>query len=410
MGIGFIIGSGGIGKTWFLDEVIRGANQPDTLRLRLTGDAVDRQFARVIEELVASARDGADFANTTNVIGELRDLFVDFERELRELADRNKELAELVGFVVSHAAVVAAVAAATVAGDPGVAVKAAPTLAKYGDQALKQVVEGALKFRVFAVKKRARHVRELAADPFPIVARELVRDLASVLAVSRGIRFWRASRHRRLMIVLDDWERLGPELERFVVGPFLDALERAPFATTILILGRARPRDEAWNRKHKSKQFGDPISLGPLTRAESEQYLRQRGLSDEAAVARILQETNGYPLLLDLLVEDEVAESRGSILSLERFVGRITQWMSDEQRSWAERLAFLDDVNVDAIRRVLPDVDAQQVHKWFREEGSLRDRRSEHFSMVPAIRSRICRLLQKQSPEQFEALKKAAAP
>jgi hypothetical protein len=409
LGIGFVLGSGGIGKTWFLDGVLREFPGDHSVRLRLTGEVSERPFTKVVEDLIGSMVEGDDdFPRTTSDIETLRDVYVEFERELRELAERNKELAELIGFVVSRAAVLAAIATATAAGSPEAALAAAPTIAKYGDAALKQLVEAALRFRVFAVKKHARRVRELAADPYPTVARSLVRDLESSLVESRGIMFWRERQKKRLMIVLDDWEKLGAELERFVVGPLLDQLERARFDTSLVILGRARPRDEAWNRKHKGNQLGE-ITLGPLSRAESEEYLRQRGLLDDSAVSRILDETNGYPLLLDLLVDDEVAESRGSILSLEQFVSRITQWMTDEQRRWAERLAFLDHVSVEAIRRVLPEADAERVHKWFREEGSLRDRRSDTYSMVPAIRSRICELVRKRSPEEYDALKKAAA-
>jgi hypothetical protein len=72
-------------------------------------------------------------------------------------------------------------------------------------------------------------------------------------------------------------------------------------------------------------------------------------------------------------------------------------------------LAFLEDVNADTVRRMLPDSEPMEVVEWFKQEASLRSPETEKWRMLPLIRSRLQASIQNDSPSQYQTYKEMAA-
>lgn len=123
---------------------------------------------------------------------------------------------------------------------------------------------------------------------------------------------------------------------------------------------------------------------------------------------RILKDSLGLPFLLAAEAECE-RHGGGSALSLQIFVDRTTRWMSREQKTWALALAFLEDVNADTVRCMLPDSEPMEVVEWFKQEASLRSPETEKWRMLPLISSRLQASIQNDSPSQYQTYKEMAA-
>jgi hypothetical protein len=122
----------------------------------------------------------------------------------------------------------------------------------------------------------------------------------------------------------------------------------------------------------------------------------------------VIKDSLGLPFLLAAEVECEL-RGRGSALSLQKFVDRATRWMTQEQKGWALALAFLDDVNADAVRCTLPDSEPMEVVEWFKKEASIRSPETGKWRMLPISRSRIQASVQNDSPSQYQTYKEMAA-
>ncbi|CAN5870360.1 hypothetical protein BH11MYX2_BH11MYX2_19530 [soil metagenome] len=110
---------------------------------------------------------------------------------------------------------------------------------------------------------------------------------------------------------------------------------------------------------------------------------------DAEKVERIVTDTQGYPHLLESEVDDEI-HGQSSALSRELFFERTTQWMSAQQKQWAVRIAFLDEISLEIIPRVIPNVDPEAVLAWFKREASLRAPVADRWSMRPMISKIKC--------------------
>ena len=125
-------------------------------------------------------------------------------------------------------------------------------------------------------------------------------------------------------------------------------------------------------------------------------------------MARILDETAGYPYLLAGEVEAELDGGR-TALGLKGFHDRTTRWMSPTQRAWLVPLCFLDEINEETIAVILPNDDPRRVLEWFKGEASVRSPTANKWEVLPIIRSRICAYLKLDSPKRHRDFQERAA-
>jgi len=258
------------------------------------------------------------------------------------------------------------------------------------------------------IQGRGRRNR-LRAGIESALADGLVGDLAAILTGYRSEDRRKPTASKvagldRLLLIIDDFESIADKLNPFLIDHLVPLLSRSKFETLLVVLGRDRLSDThtGWRQQHESSLIGE-VRLAPFSREEGEQFVRESGVADDATIARLLDETAGYPFLLDGEVQAELAGGR-TALSLKGFYDRTTKWMNSIQRGWLTPLCFLDDVNEETIGVVLPGEDASRVLDWFKSESSVRSPIATTWEVLPIIRSRICAYQKLDSPKRFREL------
>ena len=155
----------------------------------------------------------------------------------------------------------------------------------------------------------------------------LVADLAAILSMYRRQDSVRPMPSKvpgldRLLLVLDDYESLDATITTFLADHLVPRLARASFETLIVVLGRDRLSDThpVWKQRHELR-FAGEVRLSPWTREEAETFLRGHGVTNDLAVTRILDDTEGYPYLLAGEVEAEL-DGGSTALGLKNFYER----------------------------------------------------------------------------------------
>jgi hypothetical protein len=408
LAIASMSGPGGIGKTFLLDHVLR---DPEVggrgyLVLRLQGSDRPRTLAQALAfDLITSHKDGDGdaFKELARCRAQLEAMDAqaraEIEKKVQSDPELPKQIADAFGFGVGLLEWV-----------PIPKAELAAKLAKrFGQKHVEEVVRLVQSALAYQLEDEPRVPlwpgasdtalrNRLRTKLFETLGEAFVADLSDLLVESWSVSRKKLKGRQRLLIVLDDYERLQPFLEGFLIQDLVPRLQNADFSTTLLVIGRDRVADThpAWKQNYGRFLLGD-IRLTEMNAAEAEEYVRTRGVTDPAAIARIVRDTSGYPYLLHSEVDAEL-EGGGSALALKTFFDRTTRWMSDEQRGWSLRLAFLDEISIDTIPKVLPDDDPERVLAWFKNEASLRSSSATTWAMLPIIRSRLRAHLRNDSP------------
>ncbi len=254
----------------------------------------------------------------------------------------------------------------------------------------------------------------LRADTEGVLADGLVADLSAILDRYRSQDRRKPMPSKvqgldRLLLIIDDFESVAAWLNPFLGEHLVPALDRASFQSLLVVLGRDRlsDTDPVWRQRHDALLLGE-LRLAAFSREEAEGFVRGRGITDDAAVQRILDETAGFPYLLAGEVEAELDGGR-TALGLKAFFDRTTRWMTPGQRAWLVPLCFLDEINLETIAAVLPEEDPFQVLEWFKGESSVRSPTGSRWEVLPVIRSRVCAYLKLDSPRRYGELLESAA-
>ncbi|HEX3760004.1 MAG TPA: hypothetical protein VHW23_14915 [Kofleriaceae bacterium] len=414
--VGSISGSAGIGKTFLLDHALRETDLRDrrytTLRVAAATNMLPT-LARVVEDLAASAKVLSSKTTEFPKVTECRHALEWMDRQAQEEVERGvahdtelaKAVAELYGLARGLVQFVSL--------PPAAVVKAVMSFVqpKHVEHVVR-LVQKAIAYqtekpRGLRGRSEARLRNRLRNQLEKTLAEALVADLGR--ALSRGILFPKDEADRgRLLLVVDDYERLSEVAGDFMLRHLVPMLAQASFDSVIVVLGRDRLVDThpGWRQHCQPHLLGD-IALAEFTHQEAEQYVRGRGVTDPEKVQRIVRDTAGYPFLLESEVDDEL-HGQSSALARELFVERTTQWMSPQQKKWAIRLAFLDEVSIETIPRVLPKDDSEAVLAWFKREASLRAPTSERWTMRPMIRTKIREHVRNDSQAMYDELTRAA--
>ena len=262
---------------------------------------------------------------------------------------------------------------------------------------------------LLGVTLRNRVRREL----FEVTAEELVSDLSAAIggyqAKDRAKITQAAIPHaKRLLIVLDDYELLGPRLGEFLVSALVPALAKAQFETVLVILCRddLEATHVGWGQ-HWRKYLREQIRLAAFDQATAFALLKQAGVAQEERRQTLFDATQGYPFLLSLVIEEAGAEAN-SALFLRRFYDRTTRWLSPQEREWFDRVCYLERVNEDTLARLFPREDVPHIQNWFEQEPSIRDPSATFFRVRPLIRDKVLRYLELKSPARHQAMLAAA--
>lgn len=427
-----ISGPGGVGKTFLLDLALESLDLDELGYLVLAVDAANAQargdFFAVLEGLFrASLPPPADPRK-------------DYFPRLRELAALHRTMVEAAAAEIDRsgapesvkkAAVVllraaqilnraqatsnpmlALVAAAVDDHDVQAVVDTAWTLVR----GLKTLHESDMSFLpgplrdLVGVTRRNR----LKKDLYRLTAEELRTDLAAAVAGYEGkdrIKMTqpRIPGRRRVLLVIDDYEVLGPVLADFLVGALVPELAASPLEVVVIILGRdeLEATHPGWaqhckrflRRQLRLAPFDEPTALGLLA-AAGVPAERQRAL---------FAMTQGYPFLLSLVIEEATTAGADSALFLKKFYDRTTRWMSPREQGWFVKLCYLERVDEDTLARLFPAEEVARIQDWFEREPSVRDPTAADFRVRALIRDKILRYEELRAPSRFRTLAKLAA-
>jgi hypothetical protein len=418
-----ISGPGGVGKSYFLREALEGVDVATTGTIVLGTDAASPQargelftlldglFRRSLPPPADPRRDY--FPRLREVAGYHRELERSLLAELRQADPRRPEdtlVALLRAGRVLNAHLPFPVGMAVQAiGEPEIRalVRAARAMQE------RTALPGPLR-DLLGVTRQNR----VRSDLYRLVAEELRGDLSAAIGgYERRDRIRITQRRipgaRRLALVIDDYEAVGPLLGDFLVGALVPELAAAPFDTALVIVGRddLEATHPGWAQHAKAYQR-EAIRLAPFDRAAAFALLAEAGLPEERR-APLFELTQGYPFLLTLALEEAAADGAESALFLRKFFDRTTRWMTPTEQEWFTRICYLDTVNEDTLARVFPADQAPRIQDWFEHEASIRDPAAALFRVRPLIREKVLRYLERRAPSRHAellALARGAAP
>ena len=412
-----ISGYGGIGKTYLLNMALQDLKPEESMQkmvLTINGadPAILGNFAAMLErgfapaQLSPPAKIGEYFPRTRRLIQKHADVAQRFHKELEKKA-ASADMKELLKSLF----------------DTGIAMNDVfGKTQEYVDfkhlreKGIEQELGDGLKaLEAFTSLDTSTWMPGLLKDLFGLrFSERLTTDLFGLAADCLGGDYAEAlssySNFQGLLLIIDDFEILGKTLTEFIVGKFAKMLQTAHFKTIMIILGRDDicDIDPAFNRNLGQQMLGR-LRLEPFSEEVACALLVEKGYS-EADARRLYRQTRGYPFLITALADRE--ENVGYY---QNFFLRTTQWMTREETEWLLPLCYLDEVNEDSIRAMLPPhVNAAAVMDWFAQEASVRDLGQRVYCVNPLIREMLFeyhrrRIGEKQQKEWIAKGKQAVA-
>jgi hypothetical protein len=432
LSVAAVIGPGGVGKSYLLDEVFRREKPFELGFMHLTVDASNPQtrsdfFGLVDGQLAARslpppARPDYDyFPQLRSVASLYRDMVEKARDELGRSnapgAVRTAALALLRTAHVLNDAIPKTRRILDVAKlgideeTASVALDAAWDLVtKLGVLRHSTSLPGPLR-DLFGLTKQNRVKRDL----FNFTADALCGDITASLLGYRKKDMLKLTHARldglsRLLIVFDDFEATAPVLGDFLVSALLPRLAAARFPTLVLIA--CRDDLEATHvgfGQHAKRWIKEQIVLRPFNRDDADALMTEAQIPAEKH-QRLFGATHGFPFLLALAIEEATAPDSESALLAKKFFDRTTRWMTERELGWFVALCYLDVVNEDTIRSVLGESeDPGLVQRWFEHEASIRDPAAKDFTIRPLIREKSLRYLAARAPSRHRAMLDRAA-
>lgn len=419
-------GPGGVGKSYLLSHVLDAADPASLGYLRLSVDGSNEQARRDFFGLIDGQLAKASLPPPAKAKH-------DYFPEVRRVAGQHRALVEAAAAELKSSAapdeLKSAVLGLLRAGQ--MLNKAVPKTRKLLDLhelAVKDADVASTLDKVWDLAGGLRVLRDASVLPGPVrdalglgqrervkndlygaTADALLSDLSAALGGYLRRDFFRFTQPRvagldRLLLIVDDFEALAPTLEEFLVGSLIPRLSDAPFATTLILLGRddLDAMHPAW-AQHNRRYIQEQIRLAPFERGAALAMLTEAGVP-EARREELFQATQGFPFLLSLLIEELGSEGADSALFLRKFFDRTTRWMSPREREWFVRICYLDHVNLDALARVFDGEEVEVIQDWFEKEASIRDPAAPVFRVRPLIREKVLRYLELRSPSRHREM------
>lgn len=401
-----VSGPGGIGKSHLMNEVL--ASSADALKgfLVLRVDGSNRQsiddFAALVGQLFSPSLEQGEAG---------RDYFPRTRNVLARFIRQREELEERIGRSSLSAESKHLTSALVKMGHWGVSkqIRGLPRLNQLEADAVGELF--AVGSSWLAQKLTRSSTLRLRHELHAMTAEAIVGDLREALVRGRLLRRNLATSDglTKLLIWIDDYEALSPVLEDFLLGALVPALAACEFDVVMWISGRDDLEDGNgdWSRQHK-RHLEPRVRLRAFDEATTRAMLKQLNV-DDAKAEQLFEATRGYPLLLQLLVEELTDGETGSALAARKFFERTTRWMTADEVEWFTRVCYLDRVNEDTLGRLFPKEQVPAIQSWFEKEPSIRDPNAAEFVVRPLIREKVLRYQELRSPTQHRELQRRAA-
>ena len=219
-----------------------------------------------------------------------------------------------------------------------------------------------------------------------------------------------ARRHARPLLLLDSYERMR------AMGGYLrrELLPSLPERTIVVIAARGAP-EQAWFEGGWESLVVD-LELGPLSRQESLELVRSRGVEEPRIAAELVAWAEGSPLAL-VLGADTVGESRGwnPHNAIERphmvqsLIRRLAEAEIDAAHLGALGVASTARVTtVELLRDVLPGEDPVDAFEWLASR-SFTEPLGEGLTLHELVRKAVRADLRRRDSERERELRRLIA-
>lgn len=428
-----ISGAGGVGKTFLVDHTISVIDLEHSGYVKLAADGlsaqlradfiglVDQKFA--IRTLHPPARPGKDYFPSIRTIADAyASLLDEAERELQGHPDSDPTKKQVILALLKGGQILNKLSPKTKGLLDFSAINLNPSEL---DSSIDASIEAAKKLEALAVKEQGllpRQFRQMIGmtlrnrirrELHAVTADYLFSDLCTFVGRRKtvkklGIKI-PGQEFSRLLIVLDDFEVLGPVLADFIFANLLPKLENADFPSTLIVVGRDdfAASNPDWSYRY-SRYFRDQIRLAPFSREQAMAYLKRMNITDEEA-EQLYKYTEGFPFLLKLVCDergsvttDNDSQNVGAADIPRQFFDRTTRWMSNREVEWFKKVVYLDKVNLDTLSWFFPANEIDTIMYWFEREGSIRDPRSKVFTVRGLIREKVLKHLAIRHPSEHK--------
>jgi hypothetical protein len=428
-----ISGTGGVGKTFLMDHVMEELGLEKSGYMKLAVDGLSSNNLRgdfigildqklVARPLHAPAKAGRDY------FPHIRDLAVAHAKFMEEMEGEIAASTDLAPFK--------GIAAALLRGGQFLN-RMVPKSKEYLDLSrlnishedldknFDHIVDSMQKMKILAFQEPTylpQAVRDvlgitmqgrLRRDLHGLAADYLLADISRVIGEERNDDGgWRQHdfEFNKLLIVLDDFEVLGPTLGDYVFGALVPKLAAARFTSVIVVIGRDtfQSSNPDWHFKYK-RFMRDQIRLFPFKKAEAIEYLATAGITGDEA-EEVYKYTEGFPFLMSLVVEergtleDSETGAIGGVDVARQFYDRTVRWMTPQQAEWFSAVVYLDRVNVETLSWFFPNELVPSIQYWFEREASIRDPRAQVFKVKNILRTKVVPYLGTRDPGRHKKM------
>lgn len=216
----------------------------------------------------------------------------------------------------------------------------------------------------------------------------------------------------RFIMILDDYEVTSKSLEGFLLDKLLPKIfgSQHGFKTTVLVVIGRRPIDlePDWVRIITRCRF-ERLDLNQFTREECQDLLQQVGCPPTEG-ARLYQETEGVPYLVNEVIQNLQNGTEGMAAYEEAFISRTTQWMTPQQERWFRGISYLNRIDLNTVTRLfelvetLDPQDAKSAFEWFKQEPSIREPFADSIIVRRIVRNKYLRVSARNDPAAHEEM------
>jgi tetratricopeptide (TPR) repeat protein len=200
---------------------------------------------------------------------------------------------------------------------------------------------------------------------------------------------------RPVVLCFDTWERTGAHLDEWLRGlPERGGLSAGVW---LVIAGRNPPGDE-WQPCQPLMAI---FELKEFTEEETRDYLKQRGITEEARLADILAFSEGVPVWVSTLAS---ARGGSATEAASGPVDRYLKWVDDErQRETALDCAAARRLDKDVVAALMGGDDAGKLFDWLRALPFVQSRPG-YWEYHPKVRQLMLRFARKRSAQDSQAV------
>lgn len=420
-----IEGPGGIGKTSLFDHVFDSVDfkKQNYLILRVDGNSLSTDMVdHAVTTLIDSAKANNPLKNpprhyfptVQNVSNNIESIRAEFSDEIkRKSPEKEINYARLINLAMSMGETINEISPKTKSYINFEKISPLQPIVNEAMPILESLQEESPSFfERLGIGNSTALRNAIKKDACAEISRAFFSDMSAILSGYQNKDFLKASHSKlhgvdKLLIIIDDYEKLQYPFEAILVNHLLSSLKSAEFESVVFIIGRDQleATNPAWDQ-HLKKHLMPRVELTPLSMNEMYEFVEAYGIDKEDEKKRAWKDTHGYPFYVQLWIDEHTSGGR-SALMLKRFYDRTTRWMNEQQKCWLKHVLFLNEINVKTLQRMFENKnEANAVFEWFKQEGSIRDTYGTVFRVREYLRSRLIDYLQISDPEYCELLRK----